>query len=168
MGQIDHGFSRMVYVDVDTFPIEILLGETREVISTLALLVEDAKKKFPECTAFYFVPDGIDPRGAPAFNVSKRGSVPMGLIETNKADILAELLKSKHAMSEDLDSNFMGSLKLVGFRRETKKEIAERPQSVEERKAIEERELALYKRLKEKFENAGNNKKWDVCAVREE
>ena len=164
---IDHGFGRKVYIEMASFPIEILLGEVEEVISSLQDIVAEASKSYPDCEELYFMPDGIDMR-ANAFCLSKRGAVPDTIIETNKADMLVELLKSKTALSEKLYENFMGTIRVIGVKTETSADMRERPQSVEEREAIEQRELALYKRLKEKFENGGNNKHWKVCAVREE
>jgi hypothetical protein len=42
---IDHGFGRKVYVEVASFPIEILLGEAEEVISSLQDIVAEASKE---------------------------------------------------------------------------------------------------------------------------
>lgn len=164
---IDHGFSRKVYVEMASFPIEILLGEVEEVISSLQDIVAEASEAYPDCEELYFMPDGVDIM-THATVLSKRGAVPDTIIETNKADMLAELLKYKTALPEKIYENFMGSIKVIGVKTETSADMRERPQSVEEREAIEQRELALYKRLKEKFENGGNNKHWKVCAVREE
>lgn len=44
MNDINHGFSKIVFKDIEAFPIEILLGETTEVISKLQALVDEAKE----------------------------------------------------------------------------------------------------------------------------
>lgn len=150
--QVEHGFSRLIYQDIESFPIEILLGEAEEVLRGLKKILKEAKTKFPEFKEFWFVPDGVDVR-VPSYRISRRGSVPDSIIETSRAAVLAELMRSKQAMPEELYGNFMGAIKLVAFKEESAEDMKKRPQSREERKALEKRERALYERLKKKFEN---------------
>jgi len=149
MKDIKHGFGKTIYTEIQSLPIDMLVGEADDVLNQLKKILKQAKKKYPKCTNFAFVPDGID-FGCSAHVISARGAVPDQILEPGWA--LAEIVKSKTAMPADNYGRYLNTLKLIGIQVVAAEDVRECPQSKEERKALEQRERALLSRLKEKYE----------------
>ncbi|MFW5794627.1 MAG: hypothetical protein ACOCV1_03995 [Bacillota bacterium] len=148
MKKNSNSFSRVVFEDIDDFPMGILLGEVSEVLKRLQIIINEVKKR-EEYDGYFFIPDGVDPQIL-AYPVSFYGEVPVTSIESSKAQIIASLTQRQSATDVDTcDGAKM--IKIIGYKTLTKEEIESKPQIKEEKEALEKRELALYKRLKEKY-----------------